>query len=66
MAVKSNRSSIFNCNCSIIKSKVFRRARIFFTDRVLKANFVPGAYTDVREETKFDFRFRDVEKRLVV
>ena len=54
---------IFNRDCDLkIKSKVFRRARIFFADRVLKTNFVPGAYYDVREETKFGFRFLGVKK----
>jgi hypothetical protein len=37
--------------------------RIFFADWVLKTNFAPGAYFEVREEAEFEFRFQDVEKR---
>jgi hypothetical protein len=39
------------------------QVRIFFAAWVLKADFVPGAYLEVREETEFDFRFQDAEKR---
>ena len=42
--------------------KTIQIGKDFFVYWVRKANFVPGAYLEVREERSFGFRFWDAEK----